>query len=420
MKWGDEGVAKLLAALPRPQDPDGIPREYAAGSAENDYLQNERGSNTAAAEKYPTNYAVGQLAGAAPIALAVPGGMGGSTAARIAAGGLVGGAQGGLAGAGAAEDGTRARGAAQGALMGAPLGVAGAAAPAALGAGKKLIDELRGPGNFPPGPAVATAGAQASQAPRAVGQATRPANPQVGLNFDAGRPAVPPGRRLSGQFEMPEIPKASKPLVSEGKINVAEDLADSSMNMQGSKNLGKASNPEDVRVAREALRKLEKPDEAAGSVRPPTARPPRRSKAEPRPTQQKLPNVPEAEYQYHATPPENKTAIAELGLRPELGGKNFAFKKNQGRVYMSGPEEASMWAQKLEDFSGQKPLELRTPLASEAVPGADKAVRMRTEAVPPSRLQYKSGSGQWRSVTDLLEQPQTETGVNPDQLELLH
>jgi hypothetical protein len=119
--------------------------------------------------------------------------------------------------------------------------------------------------------------------------------------------------------------------------------------------------------------------------------------------QQELPGVPEPQYQYHATAPDNARGIAELGLRPEEGGKNFKFKKNAGRVYMSGPEHADMWAGKLRDVLGSEPVRLRTPLGSQAVPGADASVRIRTEPVPPERLQYLAPTGSWRPIKSLLQ-----------------
>lgn len=118
--------------------------------------------------------------------------------------------------------------------------------------------------------------------------------------------------------------------------------------------------------------------------------------------QTKLPGVSEPSYSYHATPKGNAKGIAEVGLRPEQGGKNFDFSKNRGRVYMSDETHAPMWKQKLEDVSGEPALELRTPLSSKQVPGANAAVRIREDAIPPDRLQYKSPEGQWKGVKDLL------------------
>lgn len=118
--------------------------------------------------------------------------------------------------------------------------------------------------------------------------------------------------------------------------------------------------------------------------------------------QLELPAVPPPEYNYHATPQSNAQKIAELGLRPEEGGKNFAFKKNQGRVYMSPEKDAEMWASKLKDLSGEEPLQIRTTAPAQTVPGANDAVRIRTDAVQPERLQYKTAAG-WEPLKRLLE-----------------
>lgn len=136
----------------------------------------------------------------------------------------------------------------------------------------------------------------------------------------------------------------------------------------------------------------------------------------PEPEQAELPGVPEPEYNYHATPQSNATSIAELGLRPEQGGKNFAFKKNQGQVYMSGPDDAPMWADKLKDFSGEDPLELRTTAPASTPEGANRAVKTRTEPVAPERIQYKSPEG-WRPVKELRPAaPAAASGMSPEQL----
>lgn len=122
----------------------------------------------------------------------------------------------------------------------------------------------------------------------------------------------------------------------------------------------------------------------------------------PRPvaTQSEL-DLPAPKYNYHATPNENLRKISELGLRPEEGGKNFAFAKNRGRVYMSPAGEADMWKQKVTDATGMPATTLRTTAPVEMVPGANQAVQMRTSPVAPERLQYKTSNGDWRSVTEL-------------------
>lgn len=129
--WNEELVSKLLSALPN-KDETGIPREYAAGSAEQDYLNTERAANAEAAQKYPLNYGAGSFLGAAPLAGAT-GGLGGG----IAGAGLAGGALGALSGAGHADEGDRVRGAAAGAGVGALSSMAGAALPALSKLGMK-------------------------------------------------------------------------------------------------------------------------------------------------------------------------------------------------------------------------------------------------------------------------------------------
>lgn len=112
--------------------------------------------------------------------------------------------------------------------------------------------------------------------------------------------------------------------------------------------------------------------------------------------------------------------MAELGLRPEEGGKNFNFKKNKDTLYMSGPEDASMWAEKLKDVTGQEPLRLRAPVKSQQVPGASSAVRTRTEPVPPEMIQYQNPQGAWESVKKLLKKDNPAgPGVNEKQMKLL-
>lgn len=122
----------------------------------------------------------------------------------------------------------------------------------------------------------------------------------------------------------------------------------------------------------------------------------------PRPVAQQteLP-LPEPRYNYHATPNENLRKISELGLRPEEGGKNFAFAKNRGRVYMSPAGEADMWRQKVTDATGLPATTLRTTAPVDMVPGANQAVQMRTSPVAPDRIQYQTPSGEWRSVKEL-------------------
>src|ERR1700748_685475 len=107
--WGDAGLSDLLANLPTRLGPEGIPREYAAGSAAQDYTNTERGANAEAERRFPGIYHSGEALGAAP-AMTVGGAAGG-----IAGAGLMGGLRGGISGAGHAVEGDRLGGAAGGA-----------------------------------------------------------------------------------------------------------------------------------------------------------------------------------------------------------------------------------------------------------------------------------------------------------------
>lgn len=140
-----------------------------------------------------------------------------------------------------------------------------------------------------------------------------------------------------------------------------------------------------------AARALERFETGTPAVPPPV-----------RPTPQQVElGLPPPKYNYHATPNENLRKISELGLRPEEGGKNFAFAKNRGRVYMSPAGEADMWRQKVTDATGLPATTLRTTAPVDKVPGANQAVQMRTSPVAPERIQYQTPSGEWRSVKEL-------------------
>lgn len=217
--WGDEGAAKLLDLLPKNKDPEGIPREYAAGDSEKDYLQNFRADNSAAASEFPATYAAGGLAGATPLALSAPIGGVGSAAGRLAAAGLTGGALGGVGGAGLAEE-DKLRGAGKGALAGSLMGLGGAAAAESL----PLLEAASG---LAPKLASAEAGASG-------GAQINQAN------------AIHPPARTSGVWEMPSIPKAGKSPISESLIPAADDLAEAADVIHGQKMLGKDLKSEDV------------------------------------------------------------------------------------------------------------------------------------------------------------------------------
>ena len=132
--------------------------------------------------------------------------------------------------------------------------------------------------------------------------------------------------------------------------------------------------------------------------------------------------LPEPQYQHHMTPASNGPAIGELGLRPEQGGKNFDFAKNKNSIYMSRPEDAPMWADKVQGLTGEPPLELRTTAPAVTPPGANPAVRVRSEAIAPERIQVKNAEGGWGPVSDLAPpapeppappSPQLNFGVRP-------
>ncbi len=136
------------------------------------------------------------------------------------------------------------------------------------------------------------------------------------------------------------------------------------------------------------------------------------------PGQRELPGIAAPEFNYHATPQSNANSIAELGLRPEQGGKNFSFAKNKDRVFMSDAEDADMWAEKLKDLAGEEPLRLRTTAPSQQVPGASTAVKTRTEPVAPERIQYRNPEGDWRGVKELKQAEPTSGLSKEDQLKM--
>jgi len=185
---------------PTIDDGTGIPREYAAGSADADMRNTERRENQESQDAYPTTYRTGQIAGGIPSSIAMSGiGAGAPTlAARIASGGLAAGARGGIEGAGLAEDGHKLEGAARAAGPSAALGMAGAAAPTAF---KAVKDLFKGGPPSGPVPALATAGAQPSasevargaQAARGAGTAAGPTiNRALGGSAPPSAPPKPP------------------------------------------------------------------------------------------------------------------------------------------------------------------------------------------------------------------------------------
>jgi hypothetical protein len=215
--FGDEAIAKILAALPTDTSQDGgIPREYAAGSQEADVLQSERGANRAAAESNPGTYAVGAAAGGLPSAMAVP------AAGGIAGAGLTGGLMGAVRGAGTADGGNMTQSVAKNAGLGGLFGAGGAAISAAAPAVKSVLanigDDISGSGMAPAYAAVG-GGTSRTAAPSAL-----PSGAQI------SRAGMLPPRPTTGDLgDMPSIPKSGKPLVQEGAIDASEDFADASM-----------------------------------------------------------------------------------------------------------------------------------------------------------------------------------------------
>jgi len=216
--WADEAAPYLTRAMEAvaggPDDPAGIPRNYAAGSATADQQNVERSANEAAASKYPGTYGSGQALGSLAPSLAL--GAAGSAATkalpiaqkalplaqRIALGGLTQGVRGGIEGAGYADEGNRLAGAAQAAGPAALMGMGAAAAPAALGAVKNAFK-----GGPPPGglsPALATAGG-----PRMPTPAPTPKVGGIGINMST-IPAGPRAKAKAGG--PPSTPPRPKPV----------------------------------------------------------------------------------------------------------------------------------------------------------------------------------------------------------------
>jgi hypothetical protein len=194
--FGDEGSAKayglLNSVLGGPKDPEGIGREYAAGSPEADYLQTERRDNSAAAKAHPIAYGTGSLLGSMPAAMAMPAGAGGSAAARVATTGLTGGALGALTGAGSANGKDVVREAAKGAGMGGALGLGGASALEAIPMLRRAFQSL-----------PKTAEAAASGSVTETGAVNGLPQHQVQLNYNMDRPAMLPPGDSSAAVEIP-------------------------------------------------------------------------------------------------------------------------------------------------------------------------------------------------------------------------
>ena len=218
---------KILANLPF-DDGTGIPREYAAGSAEEDYRQNYKAADAEAARKYPRNFMDGGLLMGA-VQGAATGGLG--AAGQVAAGtGL-----GAIQGYGNSERGgiDRIKDAVAGGAAGGALASGANALAAAAPAAKQAWQNLRqGP---PPALQPALAGSSVSRTvPRPVEQAggaqiNRMAPPKGDAVADIPIPApprhaMPPPRPATGDLEMvgarESIPPVdiSKPLPKQAKL----------------------------------------------------------------------------------------------------------------------------------------------------------------------------------------------------------
>lgn len=353
--WNDELVARLIQGMPQDDDGTGIPREYAGGQYEQ-YRDQQRADEADSQRKAPGNFATGQIAGALPATFATMA-LGGAPALGLGV------AQGAVSGSGLSTSNGQelAKDTIRGAAVGGGLAAAGNAAQAAAPAIKALWRQ--GP---PKGPALAHAGASAR----------------------AGAPT-----------HVPEAPS---------NTNFSEAVGEEPLSLA-----------REEQRAREMLQRIDLTSEI-----PPNAKVPKGSTPTVRPgkplvreAQPDLPGLPEPQYQHHATPVENAEGIAELGLRPEQGGKNFKMKKNAGRVYMSPPEEADMWARKLEDTAGQKALKLRTTAPAQQRPNSAKGLLAREEPVAPERIQYQNKTNEWRPMKELLPTKSAPPqGPSPDQL----
>lgn len=200
--WHDEGNAALLANLAMPDDGTGIPREYAAGSAEQDYKNAMRGDSADLERRFPANYKTGQAIGMVPGAALAATGLGAVGAGSVPVAGLLGGARGAVSGAGNAVEGSRIDGAARAAGPGALLAMAGEAAPMAF---TKARDWL---GSMPTPPAAqALAPAVASSAARQETRKMIPGGMQInraeGMLPPKGSPSIMPTEELPRPGRLP-------------------------------------------------------------------------------------------------------------------------------------------------------------------------------------------------------------------------
>lgn len=269
--WGDEGVAALLAALEGPTDSTGIPREYAAGSAQADYLNSERASNEEAQRAFPKNYGGGQLLGGLPLAMSLPGG--GGIASRAA----IGGGLGAVSGAGGGVEGTRGTSA----LMGGALGGAGGAALASAPKAYQALKNIK-MGPPPGGGGGGMVPAASSALPSVNNVAPRAGNSQINVNMSSGRFNRPPAPSASQTMPPPvSIPRPGK-LPSQEELASFERVADDADNLTSAatQRLVERSLKQEAQRSRPIDIELERARQAADSARgrAPTVKPPPRIK----------------------------------------------------------------------------------------------------------------------------------------------
>lgn len=205
----DDVYPKLLDAIPARDDGTGIPREYASGSAENDYRNEYKADRADLAQRYPKNFGDGGLMMNA--AQAVPA-MALGPAAAVGAGVAHGAASGwgNSENTGSARVKDAVRGGAEAGALGAGANVVAAAAPAA----KAAFDKLRTPPQGPMVPAMATAAPAPMPAP-----APRPMGGMQINMAEGGVPArtaaLPPPRPTSVDLREVMAPNSSSALAQE-------------------------------------------------------------------------------------------------------------------------------------------------------------------------------------------------------------
>lgn len=190
--WNDELSSKLLANIPF-NDGTGIPRDYAGGSAEEQYKSEQRADNEDAQRRFPLNYGAGQILGAAPASIAT-----------LATGGLpavgLGVLQGAVQGSGAST--SNGRQLAKDTIAGAALGGGTAAAGNALQAAAPLAKKFW---EMPPPstglqPVMSSAAAPVRVAPRPA-PANINFNKSVSPSTQSFRPSTPPASLEQAEIE---------------------------------------------------------------------------------------------------------------------------------------------------------------------------------------------------------------------------